>query len=93
MIDPKLFEKLEAIARLIRKSPKVFGGIQIVATGDFFQLPPVSNNGDAQFVYVPSSTSVHSQQIRVPQVGRDDPAEVQSVAGVPAEGLVVCYDA
>ena len=51
MIDPKLFEKLEAVARLIRKSPKPFGGIQIVATGDFFQLPPVSAGGESQFVF------------------------------------------
>lgn len=51
MIDPKLFDKLEAVARLIRKSPKPFGGIQIVATGDFFQLPPVTPGSDSQFVF------------------------------------------
>lgn len=51
MIDPKLFDKLEQIARMLRKSTKPFGGIQIVATGDFFQLPPVSPGGDVQFVF------------------------------------------
>jgi ATP-dependent DNA helicase PIF1 len=41
MIDGELFEKLEEIARIIRKNPGPFGGIQIVLTGDFYQLPPV----------------------------------------------------
>ncbi|KAI5954862.1 RRM3 [Candida theae] len=44
MIDGTLFDKLEHVARLVRKSDKPFGGIQIVCTGDFYQLPPVSKN-------------------------------------------------
>lgn len=42
MIAPELLDKLEQVARILRKSPKPFGGLQIVMTGDFFQLPPVS---------------------------------------------------
>jgi ATP-dependent DNA helicase PIF1 len=41
MIDGDLFDKLEHIARLIRNNGSPFGGIQLVVTGDFFQLPPV----------------------------------------------------
>ncbi|KAH7276566.1 hypothetical protein KP509_39G012100 [Ceratopteris richardii] len=44
MIDGELFDKLEYIARSVRGpyfQNKVFGGIQLVVTGDFFQLPPV----------------------------------------------------
>ncbi len=41
MLSPKLFEKLEFIARQIRNNEKFFGGIQLIAVGDFFQLPPV----------------------------------------------------
>ena len=51
MIDPALFDKFEKLARLVRNSTKPFGGIQIVVTGDFFQLPPVSPGGNAQFVF------------------------------------------
>jgi ATP-dependent DNA helicase PIF1 len=36
----------EEIARIVRKSDKPFGGIQVVFTGDFYQLPPVGNVGD-----------------------------------------------
>lgn len=51
MIEPALLEKFEHLARLVRRSNKVFGGIQIVVTGDFFQLPPVTSGGDAMFVF------------------------------------------
>jgi hypothetical protein len=43
MIDGALFDKMESIARRLRPKRKnqPFGGIQLVITGDFFQLPPV----------------------------------------------------
>lgn len=52
MVDPALLDKLEEIARLIRKKPdKPFGGIQLVITGDFFQLPPVNPGGSVTFAF------------------------------------------
>lgn len=45
MVDGDLFDKLEAIARAIRNNGRPFGGIQLVITGDFFQLPPVPDQG------------------------------------------------
>ncbi len=41
MVDGDLFDKLEGIARALRNNGRPFGGIQLVITGDFFQLPPV----------------------------------------------------
>lgn len=41
MMSYKMFELLDEIGRTIRKSPLPFGGIQLVFTGDFFQLPPI----------------------------------------------------
>ncbi len=46
MIDAEFFDKLEAVARAVRKSKKPFGGIQLVLCGDFLQLPPVSKEGE-----------------------------------------------
>lgn len=43
MMSQKIFEILEEIARLVRKNNQPFGGMQIVFSGDFFQLPPVGN--------------------------------------------------
>lgn len=44
MLDPELFDKIEEIARVVRKNEKPFGGIQLVLSGDFLQLPCVGNN-------------------------------------------------
>jgi ATP-dependent DNA helicase PIF1 len=44
MVDGDLFDKLEAIARGMRNNGRPFGGIQLVITGDFFQLPPVPDH-------------------------------------------------
>ena len=41
MIDADLFDKLEFVARHVRRSSLPFGGIRLVLCGDFFQLPPV----------------------------------------------------
>jgi len=51
MMPAELFEKLNRIGQLLRKQPsEPFGGLQIVALGDFFQLPPIVKDlsgGDA----------------------------------------------
>lgn len=44
MLDPDLFDKLEYIARILRSSSKPFGGIQLVLSGDFCQLPCVASD-------------------------------------------------
>ncbi|CAJ0552604.1 Ff.00g006820.m01.CDS01 [Fusarium sp. VM40] len=46
MIDCVLFDKLDAIARAVRETDEPFGGIQLVLSGDFFQLPPVRKGAD-----------------------------------------------
>lgn len=45
MISASVFEKLEEVARLVLKNNKPFGGIQVVISGDFAQLPPVEPVG------------------------------------------------
>uniref|UniRef100_A0A182PJQ6 ATP-dependent DNA helicase PIF1 n=1 Tax=Anopheles epiroticus TaxID=199890 RepID=A0A182PJQ6_9DIPT len=46
MIDADFFEKIEAVARYVRKNDKPFGGVQLILCGDFFQLPPVGRLPD-----------------------------------------------
>jgi ATP-dependent DNA helicase PIF1 len=53
MLSPELFDKLEEVARIVRRkrilssegqSERVFGGIQLVLSGDLLQLPVVGNS-------------------------------------------------
>lgn len=52
MLRPELFDKLEKLARLIRKNDLPFGGIHIVLTGDFLQLPSIkTENDEKDFIF------------------------------------------
>ena len=44
---------VDRICRSFKRTDKPFGGMQVILAGDFFQLPPVSRNGEepAYFVY------------------------------------------
>ena len=43
MLDPVLLDKLELLARKIRRNEEPFGGIQVILSGDFYQLPVVGS--------------------------------------------------
>jgi ATP-dependent DNA helicase PIF1 len=46
MISGEYLEKLNAIGKIIRCSQRPFGGIQVIAIGDFFQLPPIAKEDE-----------------------------------------------
>jgi len=46
MLSAKLINIIDDIGRRVRRIPTPFGGIQVVFTGDFFQLPPVPTEGE-----------------------------------------------
>jgi len=51
MLSLKIFKILDIIARKIKKKPNVpFGGIQLIFSGDFYQLPPVGNIDDPESI-------------------------------------------
>lgn len=53
MVDGDLFDKLSQVGRTLRNNGRPWGGIQLVITGDFFQLPPVPdyNTRDTKFAF------------------------------------------
>lgn len=51
MLEGRFFQKLERVARLVRRTDRPFGGIQLVLCGDFLQLPPISRHGEPSAVY------------------------------------------
>ncbi|CAM9408333.1 unnamed protein product [Hapterophycus canaliculatus] len=48
MLDADTFDALEYVARSLRGVQAPFGGIRLVLSGDFFQLPPVSRKGEPE---------------------------------------------
>lgn len=44
MMSGRIFELLNKIGQTIRCNKRPFGGIQIIFSGDFFQLPPVNDD-------------------------------------------------
>ncbi|ONH64862.1 ATP-dependent DNA helicase RRM3 [Cyberlindnera fabianii] len=50
MLDGNFLDKLDQVARGVREVDLPFGGIQVVLTGDFFQLPPFQTNKDHLFI-------------------------------------------
>lgn len=41
MLHASFIDMLDKVAKYMRRSDKPFGGLQVIFTGDFFQLPPV----------------------------------------------------
>lgn len=47
MLDPLLMAKLDTLMRAVRERPhEVFGGVQMVLVGDFYQIPPVMRDDE-----------------------------------------------
>jgi ATP-dependent DNA helicase PIF1 len=46
MLSLKLFQLLNEIGKAVRNNSRPFGGIQLIFSGDFYQLPPVGSSDD-----------------------------------------------
>jgi ATP-dependent DNA helicase PIF1 len=50
MMSQKIFELLDAIGKTLRKDNRPFGGIQLIFSGDFYQLPPVGDKDEPETI-------------------------------------------
>lgn len=46
MMSMKLFDMLDQIGRRVRRNPRPFGGIQLLFSGDFYQICPIRQDHD-----------------------------------------------
>jgi len=52
MLHAHRLDMVNKVCQAFKKNSLPFGGIQVVMSGDFFQLPPISSGGEeAEFVY------------------------------------------
>lgn len=74
MIDPEAFYAAEQICRFILNLDLPFGGLRIVAVGDFFQLPPIQKNQRQSFWLFQTKTwaSLYFHTINLKQIMRTE---------------------
>ena len=62
MMHAWLFDMVDQVCREVRRDPRPFGGIQVVLSGDFFQLPPVSVSGRNNDLLAPTPEFLQSRE-------------------------------
>jgi len=65
MLHSYRLDLVETVARMMKGNFEPFGGIQVVLCGDFFQLPPVTKEGNPADYFVFKSISWDRMDIRV----------------------------
>ena len=64
MLSSRLFDSVERVCRAMKRSEEPFGGMQVILSGDFFQLPPISRNGgETKFIH--NSEAWEKMDVRV----------------------------
>jgi len=64
MLSPRLFDTVERVCRVMKRKEEPFGGMQVVLSGDFFQLPPITR-GDSRVEFVNVSDAWNGMDVRV----------------------------
>lgn len=55
MLHDFRLDMVDEVCRVVRERDEPFGGIQVVMSGDFFQLPPINREGSLQGSFVVNS--------------------------------------
>jgi len=89
MMTPEIFEKLEEVARKVRRDERPFGGLQLIMVGDFFQLPPVSKGEETKFVFEsPLWTSMGLTTHALTEIVRQKNPEFQAILNEARTGTL-----
>ena len=58
-------DMIEKVLRSIRRIDEPFGGLQVIFCGDFFQLPPVSRQGEAKAMFAYHSDIWRNMNLKI----------------------------
>ena len=94
MLSLKLFNLLNAIGKAIKKNEKPFGGIKLIFSGDFYQLPPVGDDlePDSQrFCFESEDWNTvfpHENQIQLVKIFRQTDETYSNILNQIREGII-----
>ncbi len=64
MLSPQMLDNVDRICKAFKRNDSPFGGMQIVLSGDFFQLPPIVK-GSSEIEFAPRARVWREADIRV----------------------------
>jgi ATP-dependent DNA helicase PIF1 len=93
MLSLKLFHLLDDLGRFIRRQTgRPFGGIQVIFSGDFFQLPPVGREDEPetmQFCFEsPKWLEIFPYQVELQRIFRQDDQVYIQILNQIREGVI-----
>ena len=90
MLHAWLFDMVDQVCREVRRDSRPFGGIQVVLSGDFFQLPPVSVSGRNRDLIAPTPEFIASRE-RYARAGLNPEGFITESLVWPELNPVICY--
>ncbi|MFT8538002.1 PIF1 family DEAD/DEAH box helicase [Bifidobacterium aquikefiri] len=90
MMHAWLFDMVDQVCRALRNNPEPFGGLQVVLSGDFFQLPPVTRSHRDADMMMPDELLLSSRQ-EYARLGKDPDGFVTDSLVWPALNPIICY--
>lgn len=89
MLPGKIIELVDLVCREVRNDPRPFGGIQVIAVGDFLQLPPVAKTGRYDWAFAsPVWDALDFSNVTLRVVHRQDDPTFVSILNQFREGTV-----
>lgn len=89
MMTPELLDKLDAIAKLLRRDSRPMGGLQVVFVGDFYQLPPVAKEKETCFVFESEVwNEIVSETIYLTKILRQDDPVFHTILDEARKGVL-----
>lgn len=64
MLAPDMFDSFERLCRAMKQVDAPFGGMQVVLSGDFFQLPPITR-GSSRIEFINNSNAWRQGDFRI----------------------------
>ncbi|NQX02221.1 AAA family ATPase [bacterium] len=89
MLPGRVLEFVDYVCREVRGDPRPFGGIQVVAVGDFLQLPPVAKTGRYDWAFQsPVWDALDFANVTLRKVHRQDEPEFVRILNDFREGSI-----